>query len=473
MTVRKAPRLIDVLVCLIGIGFPVSVSRSQSQMYNIRTLAPAQAPRTNAVGQTELKGFDARWLEKHPDPPPWLSMYRLTSTTTDAGYPEAVGNTPPGLAELEASLLDEPLMAPGERGAFSLTTSIDDKESTGLKSLSARGEQWHLLRFDSVATSRPFDARLTAYGQVPYVRRADDDPALGLDDSYELALLGFTGEAAGFEVGAQYRSLGKRLDRVVSGTVARKDQEGSEIWLARRFGLVRLRLSQSELSDNVDRNPALPRTTKSQTGVTAELAMPSWPMLRLTYSAGDAERIRLGPEARSTAPDRQAFETVGGSAYYPATGWDVTASTAYTISRSVVSRQESSAGLYHDLVVSFRPIEAITVAPAISLGHERYDWSGAQGDMGSASLTLRLAPPASRWNAWTSMAYTGARTSDSSVDSGGVNVGGGLGWDLGKLLAGRSSLSVEAGYDQYQDRISSLSSSRGVFAFVLFKITGF
>jgi hypothetical protein len=71
------------------------------------------------------------------------------------------------------------------------------------------------------------------------------------------------------------------------------------------------------------------------------------------------------------------------------------------------------------------------------------------------------------------MAYTAARTNDGSVDSGGVSVTGGLGWDLGKILVDRSSLSLEAGYDQYQDRIASLGSSRGVFTFVLFKMPGF
>lgn len=448
------------MVCLIGIAFPVKVSRSQSAVYNIRALTLVDAPQTNAPGDADAKGFDIRWLEKLPDPPPWLFMYRLTNADVDDAGPDA-------------SLFKEPLAAPLERSPFGLTTSIDDKESTDLRTTLGKGERWHLLQFDGIATSRQLDARMTAFGQIPYIRNPSAGLALALDDSYQPALLGIAGEVVGFEVGAQYRSLGKRLDRVVSGAWAKKDQEGSEVWLARRFGLVRLRLSQSELSDNVDRNPVLPRTTKSETGVTAELAMPSWPVLSLSYSAGDSERGPLTADGRSGVPDRQAFESVSGSAYYPATGWDLTVSTAYMLSRSVVRRQDVTAGLYQDLVLSFRPGDSITVSPAISVGHEQYEGSGAQSDTGSTSLTVSYAPPASRWYAWTAMAYTAARSSDSAIDRGGVSVSGGLAWDLGRLLAGRSALSVEAGYDQYQDRGSPVSSSRGVFAFMLFKVTGF
>jgi hypothetical protein len=93
--------------------------------------------------------------------------------------------------------------------------------------------------------------------------------------------------------------------------------------------------------------------------------------------------------------------------------------------------------------------------------------------MGSASLTVSLAPPASPWNAWTTMAYTTAQTSDGATDSGGMSMSAGVGWNLSKLLVGRSSLSLEAGYDQYQDRGSSVSPSRDVFAFVMPRIAGF
>ena len=53
----------------------------------------------------------------------------------------------------------------------------------------------------------------------------------------------------GLELGAEYRSLGRRLERVVRVAPSRRDKEGSEVGVARRMGMLRLRLSQSELSD--------------------------------------------------------------------------------------------------------------------------------------------------------------------------------------------------------------------------------
>ena len=77
-----------------------------------------------------------------------------------------------------------------------------------------------------------------------------------------------------------------------------KDREGTEVWLAQTLGLLRLKLSQSDLSDNVDRDPALPRTTKTQTAVSAQLTPRAWPIFGLTYATGDSERTWLTGEGR-------------------------------------------------------------------------------------------------------------------------------------------------------------------------------
>jgi hypothetical protein len=274
---QGAPRLVAAAVCLLGIVFPVSASRSQSPTPSIRGLA--SVPATNAFGQVDLKGFEARWLEKHPDPPLWLSIYRLTSPGVDDA---ATSIIPSELDGLDSGSLDDSSTGP-EWDPFTVRTSVEDKEATGLKALSAKGERWHLLRFDSVAVSRPLDARLKAFGQIPMSPAPPRPrPPCSMSRTSRVGA-----ESGGFEVGAQYTSLGKRLDRVVSGSRARKDQEGSEVWLARRFGLVRLRVSQSELADNVDRNPVLPRRPPRSAWVTSATRVPerrrTWAPRRSRY----------------------------------------------------------------------------------------------------------------------------------------------------------------------------------------------
>ena len=161
------------------------------------------------------------------------------------------------------------------------------------------------MSFGANANARPQEVKVTAYGAVAYLPslsapRPDGGlgfgPAtapgaafgLGLDEPEEPVSLGFKGELGGLglEGGAEYRSVGKRLERVVTGPASQKDREGTEVWLAQRLGLLRLKLSQSDLSDNVDRDPALPRTTKAQTSVSAQFAPRAWPIFGLTYATG-------------------------------------------------------------------------------------------------------------------------------------------------------------------------------------------
>jgi hypothetical protein len=53
-----------------------------------------------------------------------------------------------------------------------------------------------------------------------------------------------------------------------------------------------------------------------------------------------------------------------------------------------------------------------------------------------------------------------------------LTVGGGLGCDLGKVVAGRARLSVEAGHDQYVHRATPTSSAQGAYGLVRLTLPG-
>jgi hypothetical protein len=357
-----------------------------------------------------------------------------------------------------------------------LTTSAVDKQPTDLRLLLAPGERWHLMEFGAAATWRPTGAKLTGFGQLPYAARdgVDGAPIYDTDASPEPAALGVKIEADGLEAGAQYRSVGKRLDRLVGAPAALKDREGHEIWVARRVGLLGLRLSSSELTDNVDRNPALPRTTKDQRAVTAEVSPSDWPVLGLTYAAGDSSRVRLTPDGRTTAPVRYDFESVAASAYYyGGPGWDVSASSTLSQSRRTVRPEDDMAMLTQDLSLTLRLFDAVTAAPSISLGLERYAPSELRSDTGTAGLTLGYAPPTSRWKASTYVGYTSTRMSDGSLDGRNLSLTGAVSCALRGWLPLRSTLSVEAGYDRYVDAVVPENGARAISGFVLLKVAGF
>src|SRR5262245_3575384 len=423
--------------------------------------APIVLPRaaSPAPAEATARPAAARRPAQTVEVPAWLLVYRLTDPSQDDSWrlPDIIDPLPDWRGA------SEPVALP-------ISGSADDQDASDLKTLLVKGERWHLLSFDGVASSGALDTKVTAFGKIPHQLR-DADDTVAPADSYAPALLGVKGEMAGFELGAQYRSLGKNLGQVASAPWAKKDLEGSEVWVARRFGVVGLRLSQSDLSDNVDRNPALPRTTKSQTALAAEVTVPAGPVLSVAYGTGAAQRD--GPTGQGRTRDQQNFYSVTGSAYYFARKWDATAATTYVLSRDAVGGDNETASLYYYVSLTLRPIEAFTLTPALSAGSDRDTGSRTRSNNGWASLTLSYSPPASRWSTWSTLAYGGAGSDGGRTESSGMSLSGGLALDLWRVGPLRSTVSAEAGYDRYQDRAASVNSSRGAYALVLFKVTGF
>lgn len=396
-----------------------------------------------------------------------------------ASYPSSVSLPPRWEDPRPASgLTTFDLVSRGDRPAgpldarrFSLTVDGSHTRSSDLRMLVETGERWHLVKFGVVANPRPLRARITVYAELPYVAADPWGPMPMPGDPDEPAFLGVRGETGGFEVGVEYRSVGKRLERIVKVPGARKDRRGHEVWMAQRLGLLRVRLSQSRLSSNVDRNPALPRTTEEQTAVTAEWAIPSWPVLGLTYAVGDSERQWLTPERRARGPERREFERVTGATSWAGAWWEVVASSTLTQSRHVVQPHTALQIMSHDLSLSLRPVDAVTIVPAVSLDRARY--RTARSETGSASLGLVYTPSKSRWSASSVLSATTTRTSEGAVDERSLSVHGALGYDLRKLFVVPSTLSLEAGYDRYLDAVYSRNSSTAVSVFLLLKVAAF
>jgi hypothetical protein len=424
-------------------------------------------------------------VEERPrDLPSWLFASRLGRPLEDRPRDDA------GLSDMSAVLLRDAPGAPVQSDPLTLRSTGED-DSSDLRVLLGRGERWHLMRFGANAVSGPQEAKVTAYGAVAYVppSLAASRPGgglgygpvvspgaafgLGLDEQEEPVSLGLKGSVSDFEGGAEYRSVGKRFERLVSGPPSQRDREGTELWVAQRLGLVRLRLSQSDLSDNVDRNPALPRTTRTQTAITAEVTPRGWPIFGLTYAKGDSDRAWLNGDGLPRTTEEQNFDSLSGSAYYAAPRWDISASSTYITSRDVAQPDHQMTMLYHDLRLTLRPLDALMIVPSISTGLDRYEWSATRSNTTSASLLLSYGPPASWWNLWTLVAYTASQASDGTVDGRTMSLSGGLSCGLGRLLGGPTSLSFQTGYERYDDSVYRDSSARGLFGLVRLKVASF
>ncbi|HET9855095.1 MAG TPA: hypothetical protein VFR53_08565 [Methylomirabilota bacterium] len=441
-----------------------------------------------AAGETQSledpRSEEPRIEERPRDLPPWLFAWRLGPPADDRPRDES------GLSDMSALLLRDTPSAPIQSDPLTLRSTGED-DSSDLRVLLGKGERWHLMRFGAAAASRPQEAKVTAYGAIAYVppSLAASRPegglgygpvvapgaafGLGLEEQEEPVSLGLKGAISDFEGGAEYRSVGKRLERLVSGPSAQRDREGTELWVAQRLGLVRMRLARSEQADNVDRNPALPRTTRAQTAISAQLDPRGWPIFGLTYATGRSARAWLTAEGRPRITEEQTFDSMSGNVYYGAPRWDVSTSSSYIASRDVAQADHTMAMFYHDLRLTLRPVESLVIAPAMSSGLERYEWSGTRSNTTSTSLLLSYGPPTSWWKLWTLGAYSASRASDGTVDGRTTSLSGGLSCGLGQLLGGPTSLSFQAGYERYDDSVYRDSSARGVFGLVRLKVVSF
>jgi hypothetical protein len=430
---------------------------------------------------------ESRWpaspevAERPPDLPPWLLASRLGRPVEDDASAAAA------LSDMSALLLRETPVAPIVADPLTVR-STGEADVGDLRVLLGKGERWHLLRVGAIAASRPQEARVSAYGAMPYLPtgpRPEGAPGYGpvvvpgadfdlaLEELEEPVSLGLRGGIQGLEGGVDYRSVGKRLERLVSGPASQRDREGTEVWVAQSLGLLRLRLSQSDLADNVDRDPALPRTRRTQGAVSGQIATPSWPILGLTYARGGSERVWWTGDGATRARDEQTSDTVTAGLYYGVTRWDLSMSSTYVTSRDVDRPDHAMIMRYHDLCLTLRPTDALMVVPAVGTGLERSEWSETQSEAGSASLLLSYAPVARGWALWALGAYAARRSSDRTVDGQTWGWSGGLSWNLGRGLGGPATLSLQAGYDRYDDAVVRDSSVRSVFGLVRLRIAAF
>jgi hypothetical protein len=354
--------------------------------------------------------------------------------------------------------------APLERGPDPL------KVKAGSRSLSdfLGAERGRLLKFNADLRSPASGSRLTADGELTY-RPFDPGRLDGFDDETRAPMrLGLKGAAGPFGYGASYQSVGKRLETLATSAM-KKDREGTEVWAESRVGVGRLKASLSELSDNVDQDPRLPRTTKTQGGLTVEVAPSGWPVLGLSYSEGVADRVPLGgrPTARRAESD---LETFGGSLYYARSDWDVTLSTSYSPSIERHRGGRETLTIAHDLSASYRPTGAVTISPSLGLWEDRYLWSGVQNDTTAAALTLTYAPPSETVSLTAFGSYSRSRGSDGWTEGTAASASASVAWNLGLSPPSRSALSLELGYNRYVDAITPSSSYTDLSALVLFRV---
>lgn len=363
----------------------------------------------------------AEELQNTPSILDLLSLSRFGLLPPFAGG-ERIGTPQPSLSESFV------LLNLGQNGLTVKTQYIEKQLGDGLKDLSNQGRTQGQLK--TLATSSLLDRLLTAEGELAY-SSFDAKSLEGLgEQQHRLLKFGVKGAWSGFVYGAEYRSIGKNFTNLAGPKVA-TDLKGEELWVQKKFGMLGVKTSLSEFTNNVAQDPASPQITKMEGGTTVSIAPTSWPVLSLFYSKGS---LASSKEPDDFRPQSGSLENFGTSLYYQASRWEATLSSTYALTD-----------------VSNRPSRVQTDTPLLSLG-----------------LTYR--PTTAPVEAATFGSYARTKASDGSTNSSAFNLAASLVWNLGQSVAGKKTLSIGTTYNRYLDAVDPSSSQEDFTAWVLLKI---
>jgi hypothetical protein len=358
--------------------------------------------------------------------------------------------------------------APGEpRPGFAFRLLGDERE------LIHESERWRSREFVLLPPPGLFEGKLLGRGEVAAVDHSAPTFLTG-DQTYRLLSAGLVGESNGFGYGASYRSVGKKLEKLTRLPLPMRDQEGGELWLERKLRLGRVRVFLSEFADNVDRDPARSRTTRTQAGVTAAVTLPSWPTVSLSYLHGSSERSEPGGRAGARNGASEGWlNTLIGSLSYRAAFWNIAVSSTYSSNIEKMRPWRETITLSQEISGAYRPTDAITITASASRRQEEYEGSDVQTHTTWASVSLVWNRLFELFQLTASGSYLHTTTTDGSLDGTTMTVAANVARQLGKLLWGTGVMSMEFGYNGYRDGVYPEASYREVFGLLRFRIVSF
>ncbi|MGH7908930.1 MAG: hypothetical protein ACRENW_03655, partial [Thermodesulfobacteriota bacterium] len=268
-------------------------------------------------------------------------------------------------------------------GFFVVNVSQSDQRVNSGKFL-GDVDRWGFLNLQ--LTSNKLGGTLVGAGEMIYSSYQNFDQ---IEESREyqpvLFRFGLKGSWGGFDYGAEYLDTGKGADKVI-GRKIKSNQEGSSLWLKRSMGVFNITALFSDFVDNFADNSGKPRIRRTQGGITFKVAIPNMPLLTAYYSHGYSRSVY---EPSGSQPQQNWLENFGATLYYRRSNWDISFSSTPGISSDKLLSDSNSITFFYQLSGSYRPVSSITISPALSLGDDRYMWSGG----GARYIT----PTASIW----------------------------------------------------------------------------
>ncbi len=190
--------------------------------------------------------------------------------------------------------------------------------------------------------------------------------------------MALTGNNGPFRYGITYRSAGKAFFNS-------PDQTVREMWGEWGVGIAKLRSSSGQTWNNVDLDSARSRIQQSFNRIGIALVKPDWPELSLTYSRSTMASTF---DPSGTLPQRSQSNSMEAALACAGLTWNARLSSSLILTNDITRGGAEATALAQALTAAFRPINTLTIAPAVSYRTETQSWSGAKIQTPMASVSL-------------------------------------------------------------------------------------
>lgn len=264
-----------------------------------------------------------------------------------------------------------------------------------------------------------------------------------------------TGHEGAWRYGANYRTTGAAFGQL-------PDQGLQEVWSEWSSTILKVRSAITQRWDNLLRDPTRPRnnTLEHKAGIT--LAKPHWPQLNLSYIHDDYG-TSLVPE--NTARTRTGVDRYETSLHFTRHAWSGTITSSYFTATDLQQAVRTS-GQTYALQIDYRPSVRLVITPIVSVRQDYRPSSAALVNTQSASLNVSYGcMPGVQWNTGGSFA---TMTSDNHTIKGeSSRVKTSLTWLWKETVTARTTLTLDAGFSEDIDRVTSVVTTKGEALFRL------
>jgi hypothetical protein len=236
------------------------------------------------------------------------------------------------------------------------------------------------------------------------------------------------------------------------------DQALREVWGEWKSGWTTLRSAIGEQWNNIAGDPTRSRLEQTYGRVGLVWNRPVWPEISLTY-AHNSLNSALDP--LGIAPQRSRNHTLESALAYNDMSWNARFASSYILGSDLIHGGAETTVRMQTLTAVFRPLNTLSISPALGYREELQDWAGVQINSPLASVAVQYRQ--SQQLLISAMGnYAGTRSSDRLIDTELVGGKGLLSWDLQRSQAWATLISLEAGYNRTTNHVMPSANTEDI-----------